>query len=327
MSPINNLELFLITYNRKEKCRQTLEAVLAETSPVKNFPLTILDNCSTDGTGQMLAEFAARHPNIRLIRHEKNIGGNANIASAFEMARAEYVWVLCDDDQYDFSSWRECEKALSQNPPAVVVANYAHPQKGLAYLFRQLSFVPAAIYRTDLITSDTLMNMYFSISNLFPQLAVAAAAINTGRPLPILDRPLVTMQLNPGNDSYLRGTSNKSQMHPLIGKMFWSLGYLRSIQMLHNQSIRRRCSNLAWAEEDKSFYFFLHNWIMNTHKNFLANYFEGIHLLHGVAKWKFMFLLPLTWIIFFYSDNKGLYICLFGRAKVRIWKYKELKTN
>ena len=325
MTQPTNLELFLITYNRKEKCRLTLETVLADNSPVKNLPLTILDNCSTDGTSEMLAEFAKVHPNIRLIRHEKNIGGNANIAHAFEMARAPYVWVLCDDDKYDFSGWEECENALSQNPPAVVVANYGHPQKGPAYLFRQLSFVPAGIYRTDLITSDVLMNMYFSISNLFPQLSVAAAAINTCQPLPILDKPLVTMQLNPDNDSYLRGTSTKSQAHPLMGEMFWSLGYLRSIQMLHDKKTQCACSGLAFAEENKSFYFFLCNWVRMTHKNFLAAYFEAIHLLHGKAKWKFMLFAPFIFLLFFYSDEKGLNICLFGFAKTRIWKYKSTR--
>ena len=317
------LELFLITYNRKEKCRQTLQAVLADNSPVKNLPLTILDNCSSDGTHEMLTEFAQAHKNIRLIRHEKNIGGNANIARAFEMAQAEYVWVLCDDDKYDFSAWEACQQALAQRPPAVVVANYGHPQKSPAYLFRQLSFVPAAIYRTDLITPDVLMNMYFSISNLFPQLAVAAAALNTQEPLPILDKPLVTMQLNPGNDSYLRGTSSKSQAHPLMGEMFWSLGYLRSIQMLQDKALKKQCSTLVWAEDYTSFYFFCKIWRAQTRKNFLAHYFEALHLLHGAPKWKFMLLVPLTFLFFFYSNEKGFNICLLGFAKIRLWKYRK----
>ena len=312
------LELFLITYNRKEKCRQTLEAVLAENSPVKNLPLTILDNCSTDGTGEMLEEFANAHKNIRLIRHNKNIGGNANIARAFEMARAEYVWVLCDDDKYDFSGWNECEQALAKRPAAVIVANYAQPQKGPTYLFRQLSFVPAAIYRTDFITSDTLMNMYFSISNLFPQLAIAASVLNTNEKLPILDKPLVTMQLNPGNDSYLRGTSKKSQAHPLMGEMFWSLGYLRSIQMLQDKRTRSACCLLACTEGD-SFYNFCGRFMM-LGKGWLNTYAQGIHLCCGYIKILFTVCAPLAWVCSFYQDDKGYNIRLFARIKFRIWK-------
>lgn len=318
----NTLELFLITYNRKEKCHLTLQTLLAEDSPVRDLPLTILDNASTDGTSEMLVDFAQKHSNIRLIRHTKNIGGNANIARCFEMAKSKYVWVLCDDDKYDFSNWKECEQLLAQNPPAIVVANYKKPEKGIAHLFRQLSFVPAAIYRTDFITSDTLINMHFSISNLFPQLAVAAAAVNVQPSLPILKKPLVTMQINPGNDSYLRGTDTQSAVHPLIKEMFWSLGYLRSIQMLQDSKVKRACAELVWAEDYSSFFSFCKRWRAITHKHFFVHYFEAIKLLHGKAKWKFMFFVPFVYFLFFYSDKKGLNICLFGFAKTRIWKYR-----
>lgn len=317
----NDLQIYLITYNRIKKFKNTLDQLLK--SAVKDLDITILDNSSTDGTSELIEQYCQNHSNLKHIRHPHNIGGNANIARAFETARAKYIWVLCDDDKYDFSGWADCEKALAGNPAAVVVANYGQPQKGPAYLFRQLSFVPAAIYRTDLITSDTLMNMYFSISNLFPQLAIAAAALNTNEKLPILDKPLVTMQLNPGNDSYLRGTSTQSQAHPLMTEMFWSLGYLRSIQMLQDSKLKKECSNLVWAEDYTSFNFFCLIWRAITRKNFFVNYFEGVRLLHGKAKWKFMFFIPLSFIIFFYSNPKGLNVCLFSFAKIRIWKYRK----
>lgn len=121
------LELFLITYNRKDKLQQTLRSLLDEQSPLSHRPLTVLDNASTDGTSEWLQSFCPAYPHIHYIRHSKNIGGNANIARAFEMARAEYVWVLCDDDSYDFSHWDECLRALQSKPAAVVVANYAKP--------------------------------------------------------------------------------------------------------------------------------------------------------------------------------------------------------
>ena len=316
------LELFLPTYNRKRFLANTLEQLTAPESPVRNCQMTILDNASTDGSAELLDEYAAKFPNIKVLHHAKNIGGNANIARCFEMAKSKYVWVLCDDDKYDFSNWNECEQLLAQNPPAIVVANYGKPEKGIAHLFRQLSFVPAAIYRTDFITSDTLINMHFSISNLFPQLAVAAAAVNVQPSLPILKKPLVTMQLNPGNDSYLRGTDTQSAVHPLIKEMFWSLGYLRSIQMLQDSKVKRACAELVWAEDYSSFFSFCKRWGAITRKHFFVHYFEAIKLLHGKAKWKFMFFVPFAYFLFFYSDKKGLNICLFGFAKTRIWKYR-----
>ena len=323
---MNTLELFLITYNRKEKCRRTLQAVLAADSPVKALPLTILDNCSTDGTAEMLAEFAAQHPNIRLLRHAKNIGGNANIARAFEMARAKYVWVLCDDDKLDFSGWDACAQLLAANPAAVVVANYLNPQKGPAYLMRQLTFVPAAVYRTDLITSTVLINMYFNVSNMFPQLAAAAAALNSGQDVRILPRPLVTMQLSPGNDSYVRGSNDAERVHPLMREMFWSLGYLRSIQLLGDKKIRTACAALANTEGD-CFYNFCGRFLAHG-KNPFYNYAEGIHLMPSWGR-KLLFALtaPPAWVCSFDCNEAEINIRIFGKIKTRIWKFSTSKTS
>lgn len=316
------LELFLITYNRKDKLQQTLRSLLDEQSPLSHRPLTVLDNASTDGTSEWLQSFCPAYPHIHYIRHSKNIGGNANIARAFEMARAEYVWVLCDDDSYDFSHWDECLRALQSKPAAVVVANYAKPQRGVASLFRQLSFVPAAIYRTDLITDDVLINMNFNISNMFPQLAVAAAALNSGQPMPVLEHALVTMQLNSGNDSYVRGVSQRP--HRLMKEMFWSLGYLRSLPLLADRCQRVACAFRAQTEEE-CFYNFCGRF-MEHGKNPFYLYFTALHLLEGLAFWAFLGLAWPAWIISFYKDEKGYNCRLFGKIKFRICKHF-YKTN
>lgn len=320
MKSNNLIQFILITYNRKEKCLQTLKSILADNSPVKDIPLTVLDNASTDGTSEMIQHFQRNHDNITYIRHTKNIGGNANIAQAFEMASARYVWVLCDDDEYDFSSWIEALNILKRNPPALVVANYNAPHKGIQNLFKQLSFVPAAIYRTDLITTDVLMNMYFNISNMFPQLAIAAAAINTGENLPILQKPLVTMKLNPGNDSYTRGAKKVNQVHPLLKNMFWAKGYLNSIPMLYRSDYRQKCSFFANAENE-NFYNFCGRYLANG-KGLFYTYSEGIHLSCGWGKFAFAVLAPLAYFCSFFKDEKGLNIRLLGHIKTRIWKIK-----
>jgi len=61
----NNLDIFLITYNRKEQLEGTFKQILAKNSPIKDIPITILDNCSTDGTSQLCEEYAKQYPNIK----------------------------------------------------------------------------------------------------------------------------------------------------------------------------------------------------------------------------------------------------------------------
>ena len=74
--------------------------------------ITILDNASTDGTSDLIKEYFKKFPNIVHIRHNRNIGGNANIVRAFESATKEYLWILCDDDFYCWDYWNELEQAI-----------------------------------------------------------------------------------------------------------------------------------------------------------------------------------------------------------------------
>lgn len=319
------IKILIPTYNRKKCLAHTLAQLMAPESPVRDFSITVLDNASTDGTSELIEAFEAQFANITHIRHPENIGGNANIARAFELGKAsgkEYVWVICDDDEYDFASWEVCKAALERHPGAVIVANYAKPERGAAALFKQLSFVPAAIYRTDLLTSDTFLNMYFNISNMFPQLAVTAALFNRGKDYIILPRPLVTMKLNTGNDSYVRGSTGRTWLHPHMKNMFWGLGYLNSLQLLQDKKVRASCCWLAGTEEE-SFYNYCGRF-MSLAKASPSVYAQGISAHCGWAKFCFALLAPCAWVCSFYQDEKGVNIRLFGKIKIRIW-FKKAK--
>ncbi len=96
------LEIFLITYNRSLSLDQTLRQL--STSPFKNCQFTVLDNFSSDNTPQVIDSYKSAFPNIKVIRHNKNIGGDYNFLRAIELSTFYYTWILCDDDNYDFST-------------------------------------------------------------------------------------------------------------------------------------------------------------------------------------------------------------------------------
>ena len=128
-----SIEIILITYNRKKHLQNTFNQIFAEESPIKDFPITILDNKSTDGTSELIEEYRIKFPNIKHIINNRNIGGNANIARAFEIASKEYVWILCDDDEYDFTHWKDVEKAIEENYDAIVIGGgHAGAESALA---------------------------------------------------------------------------------------------------------------------------------------------------------------------------------------------------
>src|SRR5690606_6758678 len=66
-----------------------------------NFPYEIIvgDDASTDGTVDVLKEFARENPGLVIpILHEKNIGPVANYFSVHRLARGEYVCHMDGDD-------------------------------------------------------------------------------------------------------------------------------------------------------------------------------------------------------------------------------------
>jgi len=86
------------TYNSGERfLSDAIDSVLAQS--FTNFELLISDNCSPDNTSDVVAEY--QDPRIRYVRHETNIGANANFNYCLDDARGDYLLLLSDDDLID----------------------------------------------------------------------------------------------------------------------------------------------------------------------------------------------------------------------------------
>lgn len=236
------LEIIIPTYNRKEHLRRTLTQLTAPTSPVRELYITVLDNASTDGSSELIEEFAANHANIKHIRHPKNIGGNGNIARCFELARAPYVWVVCDDDSFRWEAWPEIETALQTNRYDILLTR-KDDLKGtseLAKIVRQLTFLPAGIFRTANITSGVLMNMLSNIPNMFPHLALTCEVLNRKGTIFLPQGEIMnkcTFDTKTSGDEWnLKGYDVYAPA--VLQNMFWTVGFLNSLQMIEDPKLR-----------------------------------------------------------------------------------------
>ena len=87
----------IVTYNRLEKLRLTLEKTLAQPF----FCVFVIDNASTDGTDAYLR--GLDDSRLHVLREAENLGGAAGFARGFEIAARDtnVEWLLCfDDDAY-----------------------------------------------------------------------------------------------------------------------------------------------------------------------------------------------------------------------------------
>ncbi|MES2632592.1 MAG: glycosyltransferase family 2 protein [Pseudomonadota bacterium] len=83
-------------YNAIGDICRVLDSLLAQTH--RDFELLISDNASTDGTSQILQDYAARDARIRHIRQPENIGANRNFQYVLDHAQGEFfMWAASDD--------------------------------------------------------------------------------------------------------------------------------------------------------------------------------------------------------------------------------------
>jgi glycosyltransferase involved in cell wall biosynthesis len=89
---------FLMTYNHRRFIEQAVESALAQ-ELAGGHEILIADDCSTDGTREVLSAYAERAPElIRLLLMEENMGRNIVRARGALAARGTYIALLDGDD-------------------------------------------------------------------------------------------------------------------------------------------------------------------------------------------------------------------------------------
>ena len=91
-----HVDVNMMVYNSVDTVGAVIDSVLAQTWPA--VTLTLFDNCSTDGTMQVLRDYAMQHPTIRIKQNRCNAGPIANIQRALWFGDADYVMPKTSDD-------------------------------------------------------------------------------------------------------------------------------------------------------------------------------------------------------------------------------------
>jgi glycosyltransferase involved in cell wall biosynthesis len=116
--PRPTVSIGLPVYNGEHFLRGALDSLLAQR--FADFELIISDNASTDTTGAICAEYAARDPRVRYTHLPQNIGGVANHNHVRELARGEFFMWASNDDLWHPDYVQACVEVLRKDPQVVV---------------------------------------------------------------------------------------------------------------------------------------------------------------------------------------------------------------
>lgn len=96
-SPV--VSICIPTFDRRAALKQTLDALIPLVKELRGeAEICVSDNCSTDGTYEMLRSYAARLAFLRISRNKSNLGFDRNVLAALHLAKGDYCWPMSDDD-------------------------------------------------------------------------------------------------------------------------------------------------------------------------------------------------------------------------------------
>ena len=103
-------------YNQFKVVEQTLDSIAAQT--YGNIEVIVSDDCSTDGTQELLKRIASNNPAIRLFLQEKNLGITRNYNFIASKANGKYLALFAGDDVMFPEKIDEQVRLLEENPDA-----------------------------------------------------------------------------------------------------------------------------------------------------------------------------------------------------------------
>lgn len=188
----NKLEIIIPTWNRAKYLERTL--IQFQNSPFFNCKITIIDNNSSDNTPKICEKYKQIFPNLHIIRNNKNIGLSGNILYSYTIATSEYMWLVGDNDNYDFSDCSEIFNEIKKAKSDLIfiqgidgenkinlkttTTNELY-EKGYGYdIIGLMGTISSYIFKTELYTSECIQEGYNIAKYLYPQTAFTKKALN-----------------------------------------------------------------------------------------------------------------------------------------------------
>ena len=201
----------IITYKQEAFVAQAVESALRQKTTF-DFEIVVGDDASPDATPRILAELEQRHaPKLRVLRREKNLGINANLAATLQECRGTYIALLEGDDY-----WIDDEKLQLQHDFLE-----SHPDLAMAFHGVELRDEASASHRGEVTQRRrrfTLVDLLERGSFIPTPTVMFRNRVDAGFPpcfydLRIGDLPLNVMNARYGDIGYIDRTMAVYRIH------------------------------------------------------------------------------------------------------------------
>ncbi|MGP1629443.1 MAG: glycosyltransferase family 2 protein [Giesbergeria sp.] len=117
------LSVLVPAYNAAAYLAECVNSVLEQR--VEGVEVVVVDDCSNDGSAQVLVQLAARWPDtLHVRRHGHNRGLSAARNTLLEEVRGEYLWFLDADDKLLAGALAELSRIVQSDSPDLVLCDF-----------------------------------------------------------------------------------------------------------------------------------------------------------------------------------------------------------
>jgi len=203
MKPL--VSVITITYNHAPFISQCIEGILAQKTTFP-FELVIGEDCSTDGTHEIVMDYSKKYPEIiQVATSESNVGSRANSIRAHRASQGEYT-ASCEGDDYwidPLKLQKQYEASIKYDAVLVTHANFAlfyqdgkiTSESKIRRARNESGFLDLA----DIITGKAL----FHTSSFFLHTTMLKNMPDWLRQTPVGDLPLKVIAACSGNIYYI----------------------------------------------------------------------------------------------------------------------------
>ena len=123
------ISVIMPVYNTRAYLEKSLDSVLGQTW--RALELIVVDDGSTDGSGELCDEYARRDPRVRVI-HQENGGVSRARNRGLDAARGAYIAWLDSDDYMKPEMLERLMRALTEHGKQIAMCNYINVKEGEA---------------------------------------------------------------------------------------------------------------------------------------------------------------------------------------------------
>lgn len=225
----------------------------------KHIEVKVFNNCSTDGTDEVLGELRSIGHKFDLVSYSDHVASaEENVFRSFKLCSGEYVWVLGDDDVPVYDNLEKVISLLQTNKFDFLQFNNAVFNENSIMTNHSLVEFSNEVFEAPIVHFASYMGLWFTLAGMSGQIlrrnkiekydlselvakkmviyshVVAYLEVFKSHPFAFVNVPLVNYRVTYVDSQHWRKTANR------IGfkwEHFWGIGTIEQLNYLYSKNV------------------------------------------------------------------------------------------